>query len=143
MPDIVMDLLVKAPAARVFQEVSTGHGLESWWTKRSKGEPVLGQEFELHFGHGYDWRARVTACKPPTEFELQLIGAHEDWLNSRVGFRLESKGDTTNLKFHHTGWPTPNEHWRISVYCWAMYLRIMRRAIEHGESVAYEKRLDV
>jgi hypothetical protein len=35
-----------------------------------------------------------------------------------------------------------NEHWRISCYWWAMYLRVLRRYLEHGESVAYEDRLD-
>ncbi|MBI3448600.1 MAG: hypothetical protein HY049_06775 [Acidobacteria bacterium] len=47
------------------------------------------------------------------------------------------------MRFHHTGWPTANEHWRVSCYCWAMYLRLMRRFIEHGETVPYEDRLDV
>jgi hypothetical protein len=27
--------------------------------------------------------------------------------------------------------------------CWAMYLLILRRYVEHGEQVAYEERLDV
>jgi uncharacterized protein YndB with AHSA1/START domain len=143
MADIVMDFLVKAPAERVFQEVSTGHGLGSWWTKRSTGEAKLGAPFELHFGTGYDWRATVTRCTPHSAFELQVVAAQEDWLDTRVGFALEAKGQTTTVHFHHTGWPTANEHWRGSVYCWAMYLRIMRRAIEHGESVPYERRLDV
>jgi hypothetical protein len=34
------------------------------------------------------------------------------------------------------------ERYRISSNCWAMYLRILRRSLEHGESVPYEKRLD-
>jgi len=28
-------------------------------------------------------------------------------------------------------------------HCWAMYLRILGRHLEHGESVPFEKRLDV
>jgi hypothetical protein len=42
-----------------------------------------------------------------------------------------------------TGWPVDNEHWRISCYCWAMYLRLLRRYLEHGEIVPYERRLEV
>ena len=85
----------------------------------------------------------MTQCVPASAFELQVFASHEDWNETRVGFALENKGKTTNLKFHHLGWPTANEHWRISCYCWAMYLRIMRRVLEHGESVPYERRLDV
>ncbi|MCH8956850.1 SRPBCC domain-containing protein, partial [candidate division KSB1 bacterium] len=36
-----------------------------------------------------------------------------------------------------------NEHYRVSCYCWAMYLRLLKRYVEHGETVPYEDRLDV
>ena len=42
--------------------------------------------------------------------------------------------------FSHTGWPSANEHFRVSSYCWAMYLRVLRRYLEHGEVVPYEQR---
>jgi hypothetical protein len=143
MADIVMDFRVNARTDRVFPAVSTGRGLESWWTKQSLGEPTMGAEFQLGFGPKHDWRATVTRCAANSEFELQLVRADEDWMQTRVGFRLEAAGGATNVHFHHTGWPTANEHWRFSVYCWAMYLRLMRRHIEHDELVPYEKRLDV
>lgn len=31
---------------------------------------------------------------------------------------------------------------RISCNCWALYLRILRRWLEHGEAVPYDKRLE-
>jgi hypothetical protein len=31
----------------------------------------------------------------------------------------------------------------VSCFCWAMYLRILRRHLEYGEEVEYERRLDV
>ena len=42
--------------------------------------------------------------------------------NSRT-LAPEGKG-ATRVKFHHTGWPEQNEHWRVSCFCWTMYLRI-------------------
>jgi uncharacterized protein YndB with AHSA1/START domain len=143
MPDIIMQFPAKASAAQVFQAVSTPQGLDAWWTKRSSGEPKLGAAYGLHFGPGYDWHARVTACAAPREFELQVGESHEDWINTRVKFQLTEQNGTTTVVFSHTGWPSANDHWRISAYCWAMYLRIMGRNIEHGESVPYEKRLSV
>lgn len=106
------------------------------------GQPVEGAEFELWFGPEYGWRAKVTKVASPSEFELQITKANADWLGTRVGFRLSSRADATDVRFYHTGWPTPNEHRRISCYCWAMYLRILRRYLEHGEQVPYERRLD-
>jgi hypothetical protein len=72
-----------------------------------------------------------------------MIHADDDWMATRVGFRLEGRKSGTWVGFYHTGWPSANEHYRVSCNCWALYLRILRRYLEHGESVPYEKRLDV
>jgi uncharacterized protein YndB with AHSA1/START domain len=142
MPDIFHDFIVKAPAQKVFQAISTPQGLDAWWTKRSSGEPRLGAEYELGFGPGYDWRAVVSRCVPGAEFELEMTQAHEDWQGTRVALDLEQKEGFTQVRFLHSGWPA-NEHYRASCYCWAMYLRILKRYVEYGETVPYEQRLDV
>jgi len=49
----------------------------------------------------------------------------------------------TQVHFHHTGWPDADDHYRVSCYCWAMYLRLLKRYLEHDEVVPYEDRLDV
>lgn len=143
MPDIFNDVPIRAPQGSIFRAVSTPAGLDAWWTMTSTGAPVEGAEFDLGFGPEYDWRARVTRCVPESEFELQLVRADPDWVGTRVGFRLEARADMTQVRFYHTGWPTANEHWRVSCYCWPMYLRLLRRHLEHGEFVPYEKRLEV
>ena len=145
MPDILNDFPIKAPIGDVFRAVTSPQGLDEWWTKRSKGTPLLGSEYELWFGPEYDWRARVTKYSPPSVFELEMVGAGADWFGTRIGFELERAGAATQVRFyhHHLGWPEANEHYRISCHCWPMYLRILRRHLEHGESVPYEQRLDV
>ncbi len=55
----------------------------------------------------------------------------------------EQRGEVTQVRFEHTGWPVANDHYRISNYCWAMYLRLLKRYVEAGEVVPYEKRLSV
>jgi len=138
--DIEYDFAVKAPGAQVFQAVSTPSGLDAWWTKRSSGEPVKGASYNLWFGPSYDWEAIVSRCTPNSEFELELTAAQEDWLGTRVGFTLKEKAGLTEVKFHHLGWPEANAHYRGSCYCWAMYLRLLKRYVEHGELVPYEDR---
>lgn len=140
MADLFHDFKIQASPERVFEAISTPEGLDRWWTKTSDGEPLLGAEYALGFGAGYGWRAKVTRCVPGSEFELEMIDAQEDWLGTRVGFAIAADGDGTAVRFHHTGWPQANAHYRRSNYCWAMYLRTMGRGIEHGESVPYEER---
>ena len=142
MPDIRHDFPIKAPGERVFEAVATPAGLDAWWTQRSEGVPSEGAEYELSFGPDYDWRAKVTRCVKGSEFELEIVRADEDWTGTRVGFRLEPEEGFTQVRFYHEGWPDGNEHYRISCFCWAMYLRILKRYLEHGEFVPYADRLD-
>lgn len=145
MADILHDFPIAAPPHRVFEAVSSPAGLDQWWTKTSAGNALSGSEYELGFGPEYDWRARVADCKPDRRFELEMTRADADWNGTRVRFELEetSDGKGTQLRFSHSGWPAANEHYRVSCYCWAMYLRVLRRHIEYGEEVPYERRLDV
>ena len=144
MADILQQLTIKAPRARVFEMFATPHGLDRWWTKTSSGVPKEGAEYTLFFDPEHDWRAKATRCSPISEFELLMTQAHPDWMGTRVGCQLEAQSPfITRVRFYHTGWPEPNEHWRVSCYCWAMYLRVLRRFLEFSEMVPYEKRLEV
>lgn len=142
MPDILHDLAVRAPIEQVFDAVSRPEGLDHWWTLAASGSPDLGAELVLGFGPGYDWRARVARCEPPTSFELEITRADADWTGTRVGFELEA-GEATTLRFHHRGWREANPHFRASSFCWALYLRHLKRYLENDERVPYSRRYDV
>jgi hypothetical protein len=106
---------------------------------KSKQADKLVEKVDVTFRH-----PRVTRYVLGSAFELHITEAHPDWMDTRVGCDLELEGETvTRVRFYHTGWPMENEHWRISCYCWAMYLRVLRRYLEHGEFVPYQKRLEV
>jgi uncharacterized protein YndB with AHSA1/START domain len=143
MNDILHDFPIQASAQEVFQAVSTPEGLDAWWTLRSSGEPVLSADYSLYFGPEYDWQAVVTRCTSDVEFELQLTQSMPDWQGTRVGFLLQEEGGITQVRFHHLGWPAASDHFRTSSFCWAMYLRLLKRYVECGEIVPYDRRLDV
>jgi uncharacterized protein YndB with AHSA1/START domain len=127
----------------VFGAVSTPAGLDAWWTKSCAGRPVEGAEYQLGFGPQYAWRGVVRRCVPHAEFVLELTHADDDWRGTRVCFELRPEGDLTHVRFSHLGWPQTNEHFRVSSFCWAMYLRLLKRYAERGETVPYEDRLEV
>ena len=141
MPDIRHEFPISAPPARVFQAIATPGGLDAWWTLTSAGEPLAGSTYALGFGPGYDWTAVVRSVTPDAEIEWELTRADQDWTGTRVGFHLDAGGGETRVQFHHTGWPEANRHFRQSSFCWAMYLRLLKRYVEAGERVAYSKRL--
>jgi uncharacterized protein YndB with AHSA1/START domain len=143
MPDILQDFLIAAPIEQVYAAIATAEGLEQWWTKTSAGVPQVGRQYELGFGPDYEWRAIVTRADAPRRFELQMSVADRDWTGTRVAFDLSPSATGTQVRFSHRDWPEANEHYRISCHCWAMYLRLLRRHLEAGETVPYERRLDV
>ena len=142
MTDILQDFPILVTPNRVFDGVSQPALLDQWWTLRSSGRPTVGATYELDFGPNYLWRAVVTASRPGAAFELRLTDADRDWKDTVVGFDLSASGTGTHVRFYHRGWPEPNEHYRTSCHCWALYLRLLRRYLERGETVPYADRLD-
>lgn len=142
MPDIYHYFPIQASSARVFEAVATPARLDAWWAKRTSGKPVEGAEYELGFGPSYDWRAVVHRCVPGAEFGLEMTRADDDWRGTRLHFGLQEQGGVTQVRFQHLGWPEANEHYRVSNFCWAMYLRLLKRYVERGEIVPYEERLE-
>ena len=142
MPDILQDFPIRADAGPVFDALSTPEGLDRWWTENCSGAARLGASFNLGFGPGYQWRAEVTKCSPRARFELTFTQADPDWTGTQVGFELSPMPGGTQVRFYHRGWPVANEHYRVSCHCWALYLRLLRRYLEHRETVSYSGRLD-
>ncbi len=134
---------VDAPPDRVFPAISDPSGLDEWWSAESSGRAAAGELYHLGFGPGYDWVARVTECAVPSLFELEFVAADSDWTGTVVRFDLAPEGRGTLVEFSHRGWAEANEHFTTSAFCWAMYLRIMKRFVEAGERVAYADRLNV
>jgi len=143
MADILQDFIIRVPAARVYEAVSSAEGLNEWWTRAASGTPVPDARYELDFGPGHVWRAVVTKAEFARAFELRLAEADADWIDTIVGFELEGNDEATRVRFYHLRWRETNQHYRTSCHCWALYLRVLRRHLEHGETVAYERRLDV
>ncbi len=139
---IIHKLNIKAAAQEVFNGVSSPEGLDRWWTKGCTGRPEMGSLYELDFG-SVQWQAQVSHVVEPHEFELTMTRCDQEWQDSLVNFEITDNGDSCTLKFSHSGWPQANDHFITSNYCWAMYLRILKRYLEFGEEVPYEERLIV
>ncbi len=108
MADIFQQFPIKAPAEAVFQAISTPAGLDTWWTKRSSGQPVEGATYELGFGPGYDWRAVVSRCAPKSVFEVEMTSAVDEWRGTRVGLLLDAGPGVSCLRCL----------WRWTAKCW-------------------------
>lgn len=143
MPDILHRLPVRASVDSVFQMFADPAGLNTWWTLDAEGVPEVGEIYRFDFGPEYQWSGLLTACDDGRWIEWEMAEADADWTGTRVGARFTDAGTRTVVDFYHAGWKHANEHYRTSSCCWAQYLRILRRHLEHGERVPYDIRLDV
>ena len=140
MADIFHELTVRAPKARVFDAISTPAGLNAWWTLRAEGKAQEGRAYTFDFGPGYVWKATVTKCTEPDVIAWTFVDADPNWTGTHLRLALTESAGKTIVTFAHTGWRSANRHFRVSSYCWAMYLRLLRNYTERGEVVPYEKR---
>ena len=129
MPDILHNLTIQSSAENVYDVITTPKGLAVWWTKSSSSHPELGAEYQLFFSDEYDQRAIVLEYDENTKFVLEITKADEDWTGTKVKLFLTRKSDSTDLQFEHTGWKETNDHFRVSSYCWAKYLRLLKKEV--------------
>ncbi len=140
MADILHQFRIEASSQEVFDAFSTAKRLNDWWTARAVGEPRLGNVYTFWFGPEYDWRAKVIHLVPGKEITWTMTQAMDDWMNTQVGIRLTPEGKSTIVDFFHTGWREPNDHYRISSFCWGTLLTGLKNYVEKGIIVPFEKR---
>jgi len=141
--NIVHLLQINSSIESVFEIISTPRGMSKWWTSNATGHSELGALLELEFTDDIRWQAQVTQMVAPHEFEITLTRCDPDWTDSIVGFLLSKTTTGVSLRFYHKGWKEASDHYYTSCYCWAMYLRLMKRYLEYGEFVPYNQRLSV
>ena len=143
MADILHRFPIHANASRVFDALTLPEGLNAWWTLQSHGVPELDAEYRFYFEPVYDWFARVTDVLAGRVIEWTFTDAEPDWTGTRLRLELAEKDGWTWVEFSHTGWADTGEHFRITSYCWAAYLRLLRLFVETGSTVPYKERLNV
>ena len=125
----------------VFKAISTPEGINMWWSRESSISDD-GKIIHLSFGPGYNWDFEITDLIQDSFIELKPILADSDWEQTTLSLRLEEKDGSTTVYFNHENWPLENDHFRISSFCWAMYLRLLKKYIEEGTVVPYSQRLE-
>lgn len=143
MPDILIQLRINTPASRIFHSFSDPDGLSAWWTQHALANPKVGGIYDFFFGPDYEWKGEVTLLREDEAIEWRMIKASPDWVGTKVGVSLKSGADHTLVDFYHTGWKEASDHFRISSYCWAIYLRCLKANVEKGIVTHYEDRLMV
>lgn len=141
--EIIHHLRIAAPAQAITDAILSKEGLNAWWTKDAEVDPKPGGKYVFYFAeHSIQWEADLSTYEPGKKLSWTFTKADDDWTGTVVSFELLKKGELFHIHFSHTGWKSPNEHMHITNYCWALYLRLLKRYVERGEIVPYAERSD-
>ena len=81
-------LHIDAPKEKVYEALTTIHGLSNWWTKQTKGEDTLNGIIEFRFNDlGFN-KMKVIEMKPGESVSWECVDGPPDWIGTHVNFYL-------------------------------------------------------
>ena len=146
MHSFKFDLLVAAPAAKVFEALTTQQGIQSWWTTSSEVGTAVGEHITIRFGGTFKVM-QIEALHPATEVRWRVVDAHlvvpglartNEWLGTTIVLQLVPQSDTvTRLSLEHIGLTPEVECYDICSQGWAQFLESLKAYLETGKGSPY------
>src|SRR6266850_4458956 len=131
MPDIIHKIGIKAPAAKVYDAVSTPKGVAGWWSKDTTGTTGVGGKMTSVF-HAPDGKeigrmtAELVTLEPGKKVQWRFRAGPEEWIGTDLTFDLSRDGDLTLIVFGHRNWPAAGEFMAHCSMKWATFLLSLR-----------------
>ena len=130
-------LHIDAPKEKVYEALTTIHGLSNWWTKQTKGEDTLNGIIEFRFDDlGFN-KMKVIEMKPGESVSWECVDGPPDWIGTHVNFYLAENENKTRVKFEHSGWKEANDFYAACSFSWSRYLESLRQFCPTSKGEAF------
>jgi uncharacterized protein YndB with AHSA1/START domain len=108
MSSIKDEVSVSAPAAKVYEALSTQVGYRGWWNAVAEVPTAVGGEAQLRFvkdGSPVNMRYRIDQLEPGEAVRWTCI-AHDmpSWIGTTLNWQLKESAGKTLVLFEHAGW---------------------------------------
>lgn len=130
-------LLIKAPAEKVYEALTTQEGLAGWWTPDTTAKPEIGSLSRFAFGPDYFKLMKVEELTPYSKVKWRCTKGFEDWIGTSLSFELEPHAKGTILLFHHDGWAACTPEFASCSFDWALFFRSLKSLCETGNGFPY------
>ncbi|MCM3762516.1 SRPBCC domain-containing protein [Alkalihalobacillus oceani] len=140
MANIEQLQMIHAPAAEVYQALTSAEGLAEVWTRDLLVQKYIGAVNEFHFGKGDLAKMEIIELVPEQRIVWRCIDSDPEWIGTTISFELEEKNDQTVLTLCHANWQKVTDFYRFCNYNWAMFLYSLKRYCEEGEGMPYQER---
>lgn len=129
------ELKFPQPPETVWRALTNSNALAEWMYPNDF-EPRVGHRFTFHvppkpqLEQGLIVHCEVVTCVPP--IELAFTWVVDDFLDTRVSYRLESEGVGTRVLFEHTGFELEGAC-KGAEYGWTMMHGQLANVLERAE----------
>ena len=123
----------------IYEAISTGKGLASFWTKDSQAEPKVGSIARFGFG-GPVLQMKVEELRPGRLVRWSAHGGFPEWVKTTVTWEiLPATGGGQEVRFTHEGWPAdlPQGNLASVNYTWGRVVGRLKKYAETGEPVPF------
>jgi uncharacterized protein YndB with AHSA1/START domain len=137
-------LLINAPASRVYKAIATADGISTWWDKQTSRQTERGLVLEHNPGpeHGIV-QLRVVELIPNKRIEWECISTHaasspaSAWTGTHFIFELADRGDhSTAVDFRQTNYDERSTFVEANRNAWRQVLQNLKQVVEAGRTSA-------
>jgi uncharacterized protein YndB with AHSA1/START domain len=136
---LMHSVTIDADADKIYEAISTGKGLESFWTRDSQAEAKVGSIARFGFG-GPRLELKVEELKPDTLVRWSTLGGFPEWAGTTITWEIgRSEHGGSEVKFSHAGWPSelPQADLASVNYTWGRIVGRLKKYMETGKPVPF------
>jgi uncharacterized protein YndB with AHSA1/START domain len=136
---LMHSVTIKSEADKIYEAISTGDGLASFWTTDSQAEPQVGSIARFGFG-GPVLEMKVAELKPGKLVRWSTHSGFPGWENTTVSWEIvAAKDGGQELLFSHEGWPVevPQGELASVNYTWGQVVGKLKSYAETGKPDPY------
>jgi len=154
-PNIRHELLIAAPAEKIYNAITSQEGLSAWWTPGATLKPEVNSVARFPFGPNYFIEMKITELEPFRLVKWTCIKGVGEWVGTHLSFELvegnkqsltKSRPELqdqieqrknfdkgTLLIFHHDDWKEYTPMYAECNYTWGQFLRSLKLFCETGK----------
>jgi uncharacterized protein YndB with AHSA1/START domain len=133
-------VLIEAPPEDVYAALTTQEGVRGWWTLDCDVPTAVGQTIRIRFGTTYK-DLRIERLEPQREvqwactaacLDVEQLARKDEWLGTRIFFRLRGSGKATQLELEHFGLVPQFECFDLCSAGWREFMASLKLFAETG-----------
>jgi uncharacterized protein YndB with AHSA1/START domain len=128
---------IYASKEKVYEAISTIHGLSNWWTTKTSGSDAVGGVLIFHFGEMEGPQMKVIEQKPNEKVSWECVKSPFNWDGNIFTFSLDENDGKTRVRFSHDGWTEQDDFYGGCSFSWGRYMESLRQFCQTGKGEAF------